>query len=306
MGNIADERLKLLYVFKFLFEERSVVKAAQRLSATQSAVSKQLKKLRQWFDDELFVRTAEGMEPTEKALQLVQQIDGIIEQIEDLNSFQAFCPSRLGGEVVVETTDEVSRRIVPGMLQRIAQRAPNLTLRIQPLERQYSLADLESGSVDVVISVNWHAPEKLLQKRLASDQFVVLMHARHPLARQTLKARDYAEARHLLVAPLSMRRGYVDELLEQQGLRRRVYLVVPSFGEITPRLLEEGFIVTLPNQVAIGISKQADLVIRSLPFDIPMFNYYMLWHRRFTNNQRHMWIRDSIEDVYAAASVPAI
>lgn len=62
--------LNLLPVLEILLEEQSVTAAAARLHLSQSAVSKQLTRLREVFDDPLFERTAYGLKPTPKALSL--------------------------------------------------------------------------------------------------------------------------------------------------------------------------------------------------------------------------------------------
>lgn len=49
--------LNLLFTFQLLSQERSVSKAAKKLNVTPSTVSKSLAKLRDWFDDPLFIKT---------------------------------------------------------------------------------------------------------------------------------------------------------------------------------------------------------------------------------------------------------
>lgn len=303
MRNFSGEQLKLLYAFKLLFEEGSVVKAASRQNMTQSAVSKQLRKLREWFDDELFVRTASGMEPTERAIQLIDQVEAIVELLDDLDNSRNFQPEHLSDPICIETTDEVSRRITSSFLSELKKQAPSVSLHIKRLNQKYSLADLESGKVDVVVSVNWHAPEQLMQKRLGSDKFVVVMSKTHPFSNKPLTISDYANADHLLVAPLGMRRGFIDEILEQHGYKRNIKLSVPSFSEITHEHLDAGYIVTLPNQVASALTDNQNSVSYPLPFDVPTFNYYMFWHRRFNNNQRNRWVRDILETSFATIQV---
>lgn len=56
--------LNLLVILQYLVEERSVSLAAKRLAITPSSVSKSLSKLRQWFDDLLFIRSPQGLLPT--------------------------------------------------------------------------------------------------------------------------------------------------------------------------------------------------------------------------------------------------
>jgi LysR family transcriptional regulator, mexEF-oprN operon transcriptional activator len=68
--NLADIDLNLLVAFDALLSERSVSEAASRLGLTQPAMSKRLAKLRQILRDDILVRTAEGMQPTERAMDL--------------------------------------------------------------------------------------------------------------------------------------------------------------------------------------------------------------------------------------------
>lgn len=90
----------------------------------------------------------------------------------------------------------------------------------------------------------------------------------------------------------------------QQGAERQILLTVPTFSEVTPALLDDHYVVTLPNQVAIRLVDGNPLVIRSLPFDVPLFNYYLLWHRRFDKDSRHRWMRALIEGQLKQEPVP--
>jgi DNA-binding transcriptional LysR family regulator len=49
-----------------IYTEGSLTKAAEVVGITQPAVSNALSRLREKFDDELFVRTGSGMVPTQK------------------------------------------------------------------------------------------------------------------------------------------------------------------------------------------------------------------------------------------------
>ena len=66
--------LNLLVTFDALYAERSASKAAQRIGVTQSAVSHSLRRLRQLLDDELFVRTRNGLEPSALAIEISEAV----------------------------------------------------------------------------------------------------------------------------------------------------------------------------------------------------------------------------------------
>ncbi|HSF82215.1 MAG TPA: LysR family transcriptional regulator, partial [Anaerolineales bacterium] len=56
--------LNLLVALQVLIEEQSVTRAAERLYITQPAMSKTLQRLRELFDDPLFIRSGRGLIPT--------------------------------------------------------------------------------------------------------------------------------------------------------------------------------------------------------------------------------------------------
>src|SRR5260370_34050602 len=69
----------LLLVFRELSRTRRTTEAARRLGVTQSTVSHALARLRDLFDDPLFVRRPHGLEPTQRALELAPRIDSLID-----------------------------------------------------------------------------------------------------------------------------------------------------------------------------------------------------------------------------------
>ena len=74
--------LNLLVALQILLEERSVTRAAERLSVSQPALSKTLQKLRDSFEDELFTRTAHGLVPTPRAEELGRELPVLLETVE--------------------------------------------------------------------------------------------------------------------------------------------------------------------------------------------------------------------------------
>tara|TARA_R110002124_G_scaffold47953_4_gene141931 strand:- start:644 stop:913 length:270 start_codon:yes stop_codon:yes gene_type:complete len=75
MVNLRDFDLNLLVIFKNIMEQRSISKAANELGLSPSAVSHALGRLRGMLNDQLFYRTAKGLEPTERAKEIIVQVE---------------------------------------------------------------------------------------------------------------------------------------------------------------------------------------------------------------------------------------
>ena len=290
-------RLDLLGTFRAIMDERGVVSAADRLGLTQSAVSKHLAQLRDWFADELFVRTSQGMQPTPRALEIRASVDLILAETERLTEGSVATPASFDGSFRISSTDEVLAGLLPDLIPAIAADAPRLQLQATALAPDYAARELENGQTQMVISVNWHAPQQLIQVKLFSDPFVCVMHRNHELASTRLTVRDYARAAHVLVAPLGMPQSLIDGILAQYGETRQVVATVPMFGLLTPALLGTSRIVTVPSRVADRVTLDTDLTVQPLPFVTPAVDYFLMWHPRFSRDHRLIWMRQQIEAV---------
>jgi DNA-binding transcriptional LysR family regulator len=84
--------LLFLRVFSTVYEERSVYKAAERLSLTPSAVSHSLRKLRLVLGDELFIREGGQMTPTPRTMILAPLVDDLLHQMRNVLYQEQFDP----------------------------------------------------------------------------------------------------------------------------------------------------------------------------------------------------------------------
>lgn len=290
-----------LQAFCALYDARSVVEAAHALGLTQSAVSKQLAHLRERFDDALFVKTPDGMQPTPRAMALHPRIARIVEDLESLDGVAPRRPGQFTGTFRIMATDEILQRLLPALDARRRAEAPNLRLTTLPLAEDYGVRDLETGHVNMVIAVNWHAPEHLRQRLLGRDRFACVMHSDHPLAGTDLTVESYCAYDHLLVAPLGHDASFIDHILREKGLSRRVAISVASFGLVTANLLGADRLATLPFCVAQRLASQGELVVATPPFDLPSIDYCALWHERFQRDEKVGWMLQALKDCMKTA-----
>lgn len=295
--------LPLLATFQAMMDHGGVSEAARALGVTQSALSKQLAKLRLAYDDDLFVRTPDGMRPTPHATWMSARVENILAEAAALSEARPFDPKSFEGTMIFSTTDEICQLLAPGLLDLLEQEAPLQRVTFVPLQPDYSFQQLEAGRVDLAISVNWHAPDGLKQSRLMSDKFVCLLGVNHPLARTKLSTSEFANAQHVMVAPLGLQNGHIDEALARLDLRRNVGLSVPYFSQITPQVMTDRRIVTLPAHVAnaLGQKYPGAFWVQSLPFDVLEFSYFAMWHTRFDRDPRHVWLRSIVRKIARSA-----
>ena len=105
MSGINRLDIKQLRVLQLLLQERNLSKVANLMGLTQQAISEQLKKLRNTFDDEMFIRTNSGVIPTQVAEKMAHKVNQILSDIDNLISGEQFNPSILSGVLQISSSD---------------------------------------------------------------------------------------------------------------------------------------------------------------------------------------------------------
>ncbi len=121
--------LNLLVIFNQLLVERRVSTVADRLDLTQPAVSNALKRLRLLLQDELFLRTSRGMEPTPYALQLAEPVAYALGTLHSaLNQRTNFDPLASTRTFTLAVTDIGEIYFMPILMNALAEQAPNIRI----------------------------------------------------------------------------------------------------------------------------------------------------------------------------------
>ncbi|WP_323945105.1 LysR family transcriptional regulator [Aeromonas hydrophila] len=301
--NLRGVDLNLLVVLKALLEERNTTKAAERLAMSQPAVSRALARLRLLYDDPLLIRTPQGMEPTARAEALLLPLREILHDIEQTFSPpEQLDPAQFEGVLRIGAHTYVEYVMMPSLLARLQQQAPNLRIHMVPLNADYE-SQLDEGVISMVISKQDEVPGRFRRIPLFEDKLICTAHRSHPLQGQVLCIESFAQAQHLLVAPRGSEGGIVDDLLAAHGMTRHTPLIVQSFLAAPFILPCAPLLLTSPARVLRPLMPLLDLVEYETRFALPTFEVSLIRHRRDDNNamlnwfesELHLWCRTQSE-----------
>jgi DNA-binding transcriptional LysR family regulator len=309
MINLQGFDLNLLRVFDALVRERSVARAADRLSLTAPAVSNALKRLRVAFDDPLFVRTRHGMEPSELALKLCAPIqDGLYSIRTALTSTVKFDPKSSARQFRLLMNDVGIAAFLPGVVQRLTRAAPGVDLVITERDHADYENALDSGTDDVAVG-RVRLSAAFRSELIATSENVAVLCRDHPALRRDSHTRPrltgagYTAARHVEVAP----RGAVPNRIEgasRASRQRRIMLSVPHATTLGTVLPGTDLIATVPDRCIDFLCADGRLTWVPLPFATRPNLVYLWWHRRKDSDPGHGWLRGLIRDAAAGWSVP--
>jgi DNA-binding transcriptional LysR family regulator len=121
--------LNLLLAFEALMAERSVTRAAERMSVGQPAMSASLARLRTFFGDPLLVRDGRSLVPTPRALELTASFEEALDLIDSaLRTSHSFDPRTAHRAFTVMASDYVLLLLLGPLVAKLEAEAPNLRL----------------------------------------------------------------------------------------------------------------------------------------------------------------------------------
>ena len=292
--------LHLIRVLHTVLTERSVSRAAIRLGMHQPAVSASLRRLRDFAQDPLLVRSGSGMVPTEAGARMIDPAGSILRGVEMLFAdARGFDPSSTEQLFRIAASDYLDSQFLPRLVSQIKSQAPMCRIEIQSLSRDSDYrAHLAQGEVDVVIG-NWTTPpDDLHLGSLFDDAVVSMVSENHPAVRRGWNQQDWLEAEH--VAPGATHpgaKGVIEEHLQSLGLERNVRVQVAHFSLIPAMVASTLLVLTTGRTYCERFVGRLPVRILPCPVPFPRMRYYQLWHGRSQGSAAGKWLRERVKAV---------
>ena len=300
-----------LSVLAAMLNLQNTTEVARLLGISQPAVSFALKKLRALLGDELFVRTAEGMRPTPRALALQAPVQTILETI-DAFAGEEFEPRTTRRTFSIALSDIGELVFLPSLLRRLHQQAPAADMRCVAYSPTRLVAAMESGEVDLAIG---YFPDLrggvFYQQKLFEHPFVCLVRARHPDIHENLSIDQFLKAEHAVVSHEGRSQELFETAMRRARLQRNVRLRSPHFMSLPHIIAGSDLISIVPRAVGIAGTRLGLLRMLKPPIAIPKIQLKQFWHRRAHTDRSNVWIRRQVyalfrnNDPTADRSLPA-
>lgn len=304
--------LNLLKVLAVLLEERSVVRSAERLCVSPSAVSHALARLRRAFGDPLFVRTWSRMSPTVHAESMRGSIRLLMESLQAnfapaVDADDAFDPLQAKRSLRIASPGALELTLVPALAAKLRVLASGWSLAVDAWERRSYETDIASGRVDFVLAIGGHTPaiDRVGKDLLWEDEMVVLAGPRSRLfnAAAPIAFDDYIAEPQVYPPPWTSMQNYLDVELARAGKYRNLVQYLPSYAGVGPLLQTSDLIASMPDRTAAALVKLFPglrIVSTNPAKRSPL---HLLWSRAGQDNEPALrWARKLITDV--AATIP--
>ncbi|MBW4490912.1 MAG: LysR family transcriptional regulator [Trichocoleus desertorum ATA4-8-CV12] len=296
--------LNKLRVFKAVWEQRNVSRAAEALGVSQPTVSHALRDLRQHYGDRIFVRCPGGVMPTplgEEIARRIGQALAILEQGLDVKgSFDQGVSRR---EFTLVMTDIAEAIILPRIVSHCLTTAPGIAFRAIQLPTESIVSALRDGAADAAIGFSPALRASLLHGALFASEYVTIASASHPRIKTKLSRDDFVRERHAVAQAQGTGHHAVEAALQRMGLLDNVGARVPHFLALPAIIAASDMVATIPRPLAELMLPIADVKIYPTPIRLPKLLIEHFWHERYHDDQASRWLRDllprAMQDVFA-------
>ena len=292
---LSDIDLNLFVVFDAIYTEGNLTRAGEIIGITQPAVSNSLSRLRNLFDDPLFVRTAEGMVPTPVAQNIigsVRQALGLIRSsVQESESFDAKSSDK---RFRMSMTDLSQAIVLPNLFTMVKKEAPMVAIDCYQVHRRDMNIELASGNLDLAIDIPLTPDPQIKQVPLFAHPYVCVISQNNDKVGEKLELDQYLSLQHIHISSRRGGLGLVDLALGKMGRKRDLVLRTQHYLS-TPQLLDgTNFTLTVPKIFAEFLGTTVASRYVALPFEVPPLESYLYWHESTDKDQANLWMRDLI------------
>ncbi|SDO10510.1 LysR family transcriptional regulator [Afipia sp. GAS231] len=299
--------LNLLRVFDAVMEDRSVLRASQRVFLSQSAVSHSLARLREMLDDELFVRTSAGMQPTARARAMAPLVREALKTLEAAIGPPKFDPGSSTKTFTIAANDFTTAIVAPHLLRILKAEAPSVDIVIKPVTRIDLAEQIDLGRIDAAIGTFSGAPQRF-NSNLLFEYDDVLIAGR---AFETMTIEHLSRLSIVVVSFGGEQEGAIDGFISERGLARRsemydrraferafaaserlprLAVSLPHFLAL-PSLLEGSDLAAIvPRPLADSFARNHSISIYELPYPTARLEVRSLWHERHEGEASQEWL----------------
>lgn len=298
MPNPSALDFNLLLAFEALLIERNVTRAADRVGMAQPTMSNALSRLRYLFDDELFVRTPKGMQPTARALALARPVTDMLAQARQILDREGpFDPMTTKHRFVIGLAPFASYTMLPSFVRMFRREAPKANVHYYSLELQDEAQLLDEARIDLAVGIVVDLPKRFGTCTLFWDRPVCIAHKAHPALRRGMTIEHFVAIPHAHATHYMQ--TVVDLALAQQGLSRSVAMVGHNYQALGVMVANSDLLAIVPGRVASDLARSGDIEVHELPLPLEEQPVGLAWSKHGESDPAVTWLRQRICDLMA-------
>ena len=302
--NFQQLDLNLLRLLTVLYRTRSVTQSSRELALSQPATSHALARLRDALQDDLFVRTPQGLIPTRFCDSVAPAIGQQLAAMEQtLHGQSAFAPETQAKDWRISLSDLGEMMFLPQLVARLRQLAPLSNITNVSVSADEVPKALENRTIDLAVGI-FHTRHKGIRAQPLFQENDVALTSREAFPKtRRLSLEQLRQARLVIASPSATFHRGVDKVLRDLQMSSRVSVRSKHFGAI-PQLVESSDLMAIvPRMYADSVIRtHATIKLCHLPIDALGYTVNVLWHMSTDSDESQVWLREQVIGLFERAS----
>lgn len=266
--------LRTLEVFLWVARLRSFRQAAERLNATQPAISLRIAKLENMLGDRLLERDRRQVCVTPKGRELMAYAERLLHLHDEM--IRAVCGPALRGKVRLGVSESIVHTWLPTLLARVNAACPNLALEIDVNVSGWLRERLVTKDLDLAFLVGPVDHPNLNSHKLCSMPMAFMASDDMAFPDGPVELGDIV-ARPLITFGRNTRpHADLQELISRQGLRATIHASA-SLEAMVRFALDGRAVAVIPPAIVAGRRDGAGLRCLPTAIALPSLEYYASW-----------------------------
>lgn len=292
--------LNLLIALSVLLKEQNVSRAAELLFLSQSAMSRTLQRLREVFDDQLFIRASKGITPTVKALEIAKVLPDIIDSLNNLVTSKKFVPEQCTQTFAISLPTLLTQSVILPLIKDLQIKAPKTklndhTAKVNPFPL------LESGALDFSINLNSIDDAHFISTPFTQLKLVIYGRKGHPLLEPTevqlADCLEYDFAAFILDNDDNIQfKSPVDNIISSDEIKRNVVLRTSQLFVLLEFLKSSDALFIGPD-VLMKSAELKEVLEPIYEFEQTpenLIDLHLIEHKRVAASPAHQWFKQRL------------
>ncbi|WP_336333122.1 LysR family transcriptional regulator [Pseudomonas putida] len=286
--------IRHMRVLLLLVREKNVSRVAERLDISQQAVSNSLKRLREVFPSELFLRQSAGLQPTDYAYELAEKFEKIVEEVDGIFNTFPFDPRSNEYTFRVIANEYAQLSIIPSLSLLMREQAPGVKLEVLDFDSSAHFKTLAQGEADLVIGFSDYVDQGLIRTTLRRDHYCCVARQGASVSQQINSLSNVASLPHVdFASGVGNLGSRVDDFLKDQNISRSVIATLPCYTSLQAFMQVNDTVAFVPSAIATaGRFQVLDIDVSALSFDVVVG-----WHRRSSSSAPRKWLNQIISEL---------
>ena len=300
--NFRQLDLNLLRVLAAIHRTGSVTAAGKSLSLSQSATSNALARLRRFFDDDLFVRSPGGLQPTRLCEKVAPAVLAQLRALEALvTGHEDFVPATSAMHWKLSLSDLGELLFLPPLAAALREQAPHGHLSNISVAAGDVATALETREIDCAIGILQPRHRGIRSELLFREQYVALTSPGwRPAGGRVGKSLSTAQlggASLVVASPTATFHSSVEQMLVKMKLADRIVLRARHFGALPQLASATDLLAIVPDMYARTLVKRYELRIWRLP-QAPRYDVHLVWHASTAQEPAQQWLRALVHRLF--------